>query len=210
MSKTEAQQNAALVEVLKNSPRGWIPFFRKKRNAQELAKAVGGLLNPLDPDSLPADPNFETKDGKSILIIASSFKNKDYSEVIKILLQHRSIRPDACLDPIKHRTAFLINVENGNLENVKSFLDPKIIAQDKFNINAVDFQRKSALMIAAEEGDLEMVKLLIERGGSRINFMLNDYSEKTALDIVKASMVATQIREEIEKLIVEGIQKQIG
>ncbi len=209
MPKTESQQNAALLEILRNTPRGFLPFFRKKLDSFQLATEVSKLLYP-DNKDMPANVNFEGKDKKSFLMIASSFSEKEYGEVIKILLKHNMINPDLSRDPTDHRTAFMINVENGNLENVKNFLDADIIPQNKINVNLVDANRKSALMIAAEKGDLEMVKILIERRLSDLNFMLTDKNGKTALELCKLDLnVPEKIRQEIGALIVDGIQKQI-
>lgn len=209
MPKTESQQNAALLEILRNTPRGFLPFFRKKLDSFQLATEVSKLLYP-DNKDMPANVNFEGKDKKSFLMIASSFSEKEYGEVIKILLKHNMINPDLSRDPTDHRTAFMINVENGNLENVKNFLDADIIPQNKINVNLVDANRKSALMIAAEKGDLEMVKILIKRRLSDLNFMLTDKNGKTALELCKLDLnVPEKIRQEIGALIVDGIQKQI-
>ena len=209
MPKTESQQNAALLEILKNSPRAFLPFTKKKLDSSQLAVEVSKLLYP-DNKDMPANVNFEGKDKKSFLLIASYFSEKEYGEVVKLLLKHTMINPDSAKDPTDHRTALMINVENGNLENVKNFLDANIISQSKVNVNLVDANRKSALMIAAEKGDLEMVKILIERRLADINFMLTDKNGKTALELSKTDLtVPEKIRQEISALIVDAIQKQI-
>ena len=210
MPNSEDSKNAELFKILQNSPRGLVSFFKKKRNAQELAQAVASLLNPIDPDEIQADPNAVNENKNTPLLIASCFKSKDYVEVVQVLLKQKSIQPDLTKDKNSHRTAFLINVENGNLENVKSFLDANLIDQNKVNVNAVDVLRKSALMLAAENGDLVMVKLLIERRVADINFMLTDKDGRTALNIINSGIAPTEIREEISKLIFEGSQRQIG
>jgi uncharacterized protein len=66
----------------------------------------------------------------------------------------------------------------------------KLLLDHGARIDAADNRGRTALMIAAEAGHLEMVDLLIARGANR---SLRDASGKSALDLARTAAVRQRL-----------------
>ena len=136
-------------------------------------KAKGNVLTQVIRDGrvdtldliLP-DVNYRDNKGNSALMLACQ---EQQSIMLKTLLQKKDINISGTYDGMK-RNILMYACSNGDTEIITSILQVK---SPEFDINAQDFDGKTALMLATKEGHIECVELLLREPELDINIRDN-------------------------------------
>ncbi|KAL3781755.1 hypothetical protein HJC23_004854 [Cyclotella cryptica] len=106
------------------------------------------------------DPNNDDYDHRAALMIASIKGNAD---VVKLLLQYNA---DPNITDMYGSSALLEATKNGHDDIVNLLFEHEasLCMPDRININAADYNKRTASHIAAAEGNVAAIRILAERG----------------------------------------------
>lgn len=163
-----AKDSMGHTALMRASQKGNVEIVRAliQAGADFRAKREGGMTALMDasannqPEVLKvlieagADPNARTEDGTGVMFWAAGY---GYTEVVRELVKAGA----RIEDPIDQfgTTPLMHAVRNGKAETVQALLD--LGAQ----VNAKDTSGKTALARAREEGNSEVIEILVKAGG---------------------------------------------
>jgi hypothetical protein len=117
------------------------------------------------------------------LLINRNLTNDQSSDIIKVVILKDLIDVDKLYDNNFNRTIIMILLELKNNESIKYLIETgKYTTLDK-----KDYTGRTALMNASEDGNAEIVELLLEYGADP--YIKKNYQNKTAIELAKGHAV---------------------